>query len=80
MKCLIVFHFIFFFKLIYVLKNLRERLENAQEECESLTQNLSNFLYWTNQQLKTIANAQPVGGDLTSVQAQFEVIKVCIII
>lgn len=61
---------------MFCKKKFRERLKNAQEECESLTQNLANFLHWTNQQLKIITNAQPVGGDLGLVQAQFEVIKV----
>ncbi|KAI1731518.1 EF hand domain-containing protein [Ditylenchus destructor] len=54
---------------------VRERLENAQEECERLTQGLSDLLFWTDQQLKTIANAQPVAGDLGGVQKQSEVIK-----
>lgn len=36
---------------------------------------MSNFLFWTDQQLKIIKLAQPVGGDLAAVQKQNNVVK-----
>lgn len=54
----------------------RERLENAQEECERLTQTLSDLIYWTETQTARILEDQPVAGDLDTVQKQRELVKV----
>lgn len=36
---------------------------------------MADFLYWTDQQLKTIADSKPVCGDLSSVQRQNEIVR-----
>ena len=61
--------------LLELGKIVRHRLESAQEECERLTQSLSEFLFWTDQQRKTLANTKPVGGDLSAVQKQCDIAR-----
>ncbi|KAL3082936.1 hypothetical protein niasHS_010738 [Heterodera schachtii] len=61
--------------LLEQAKSVRDRLENAQEECERLTQSLTDFLLWTDQQLKSIAESKPIGSDLEAVQSQNEIIR-----
>ncbi|KAI6226090.1 Discontinuous actin hexagon [Aphelenchoides besseyi] len=53
----------------------RERLENAQEECERLQRELAELLHWTDMQISTILNDQPVGGNLDLVQRQSDTVK-----
>jgi hypothetical protein len=55
---------------------VRERLENAQEECERLTRNLAELLHWTDMQISAILSDQPVGGDLSSIQRQKDTVNV----
>ncbi|CAD5206423.1 unnamed protein product [Bursaphelenchus okinawaensis] len=54
---------------------VRERLQDAQDECEKLTKDLSELLHWTDMQISTILHDQPVGGDLSTVQKQSETIN-----
>uniref|UniRef100_A0A1I7SAC8 Dystrophin n=1 Tax=Bursaphelenchus xylophilus TaxID=6326 RepID=A0A1I7SAC8_BURXY len=54
---------------------VRERIQNAQDECEKLTKDLSELLHWTDMQISTILHDQPVGGDLTTVQQQSDTIR-----
>uniref|UniRef100_A0A183C715 Calponin-homology (CH) domain-containing protein n=1 Tax=Globodera pallida TaxID=36090 RepID=A0A183C715_GLOPA len=61
--------------LLELSRIVRERLESAQEECERLTQSLADFLSWTDQQLKTIAESKPIGNDLEAVQRQNEIVR-----
>uniref|UniRef100_A0A915LN16 Dystrophin n=1 Tax=Meloidogyne javanica TaxID=6303 RepID=A0A915LN16_MELJA len=61
--------------LLSLHKIIKERLENAQEECDRLIQSLSDFLFWVDQQRKTIANTQPVGGDLNTVERQCGILR-----
>ncbi|KAL7074907.1 hypothetical protein ACQ4LE_005861, partial [Meloidogyne hapla] len=61
--------------LLALHKIIKERLENAQEECDHLIQSLSDFLFWIDQQRKTIANTQPVGGDLNTVERQCGILR-----
>jgi hypothetical protein len=39
------------------------------------SQSLAEFLFWTDQQRKTIANTKPVGGDLSAVQKQCDITR-----
>lgn len=59
---------------------IRERLENAQEECERLTRNLAELLHWTDMQISSILNDQPVGGDLSAIQRQKDTVNVSLFI
>uniref|UniRef100_A0A914HK11 Dystrophin n=1 Tax=Globodera rostochiensis TaxID=31243 RepID=A0A914HK11_GLORO len=61
--------------LLELSRTVRERLESAQEECERLTQSLADFLSWTDQQFKTIAESKPIGNDLEAVQRQNEIVR-----
>ncbi|CAK5089037.1 unnamed protein product [Meloidogyne enterolobii] len=61
--------------LLSLHKIIKERLENAQEECDRLIQSLSDFLFWVDQQRKTISNTQPVGGDLNTVERQCGILR-----
>lgn len=63
-------------ELVKLDNEVRDRLENAQEECERLTRNLAELLHWTDMQISTILNDQPVGGDLGAIQRQNEKVKV----
>lgn len=65
-------------ELVRLDNEVRERLENAQEECERLTRNLAELLHWTDMQISTILHDQPVGGDLGAIQRQNETVKVTI--
>ncbi|KAK0429407.1 hypothetical protein QR680_011365 [Steinernema hermaphroditum] len=54
---------------------VRERLESAREECDRLTNNLSELLYWIESQSEAIYVDQPLGGDLASIQKQNDNVK-----
>lgn len=48
----------------------RIRLENAEQEWEKLTHNLSSHLSWIETKTKETLGQQPVGGSLSSVMSQ----------
>ncbi|TKR92162.1 hypothetical protein L596_006870 [Steinernema carpocapsae] len=54
---------------------VKDRLENAREECDRLTNNLSELIYWIESQSEAIYLDQPLGGDLASIQKQNDNVK-----
>uniref|UniRef100_A0A0N5BAQ1 Dystrophin n=1 Tax=Strongyloides papillosus TaxID=174720 RepID=A0A0N5BAQ1_STREA len=54
---------------------VKERLETAQEESEKLTNNLSELLYWIEEKNLILNKEQPIGGELSLVIKQSEVVK-----
>uniref|UniRef100_A0AC35U142 Dystrophin n=1 Tax=Rhabditophanes sp. KR3021 TaxID=114890 RepID=A0AC35U142_9BILA len=54
---------------------VKERIDSAQEESVKLTTNLSELLYWIEEQSSILMREQPIAGDLSSCIKQSCVIK-----